>query len=188
MPKIEMENQRPGRSGVMLWLRSMANGLRSFIYFTIKGRQVKHGNMIRIPWRTVLWCPPDKSITLGHHVQFGPGCVIECGVTVGNYVLFARNVAIVGRNDHNIDVIGKEIWNSGRGDSGLVTIGNDVWLGHGAIILSGVKIGDGAVVAAGAVVTKEVPPYAVVGGNPAKVIKMRFTPEEAAQHVKLMEK
>lgn len=55
-----------------------------------------------------------------------------------------------------------------------VTIGNDVWIGHGALIMGGIKIGDGAVVAAGAVVTKDVPPYAIVGGIPAKIIKYRF--------------
>ncbi|MEW5726856.1 MAG: DapH/DapD/GlmU-related protein, partial [Pseudomonadota bacterium] len=58
-----------------------------------------------------------------------------------------------------------------------VRIGNDVWIGAAAMILDGVTIGDGAVVAAGAVVTREVPPYAIVGGNPAKVIRYRFPPE-----------
>ncbi len=53
-------------------------------------------------------------------------------------------------------------------------IGNDVWIGHGAIIKAGVSIGDGAVVGAGAVVTKYVPPYAIVGGCPAKIIRYRF--------------
>lgn len=58
-----------------------------------------------------------------------------------------------------------------------ITIGNDVWVGQRAVILNGVKIGDGAAIAACAVVTKDVPPYAVVGGVPAKVIKYRFSPE-----------
>lgn len=58
-----------------------------------------------------------------------------------------------------------------------VIIGNDVWVGSNAVILNGVKVGDGAVVAAYAVVTKDVPPYAIVGGIPAKVIKYRFSPE-----------
>lgn len=55
-----------------------------------------------------------------------------------------------------------------------VSIGNDVWIGANAIIMDGVKIGDGAIVAAGAVVTKDVPDYAIVGGVPAKIIKYRF--------------
>lgn len=59
-----------------------------------------------------------------------------------------------------------------------VIIGNDVWIGAGAKILAGVKIGDGAIVAAGACVTKDVPPYAIVGGVPARVIKYRFEKDE----------
>lgn len=66
-----------------------------------------------------------------------------------------------------------------------VNIGNDVWLGTSAKILEGVTVGDGAVVAAGAVVTKDVPPYAIVGGVPAKVIKYRFSEEDVEYLLKL---
>jgi len=58
-----------------------------------------------------------------------------------------------------------------------VSVGNDVWIGERAMIMGGVTIGDGAVVGAGAVVTKDVPPYAIVGGVPAKIIRYRFPPE-----------
>ena len=64
-----------------------------------------------------------------------------------------------------------------RGD---IVIGNDVWVTFGSYVLSGVTIGDGAVVATGSVVTKDVPPYAIVGGNPAKLIKYRFSDEQIA--------
>lgn len=66
-----------------------------------------------------------------------------------------------------------------------VVMGNDVWAGFGATILAGVKIGDGAVIAAGALVTKDVPPYAIVGGVPAKVIRYRFTEEQISRLLKL---
>tara|TARA_Y100001951_G_scaffold103761_1_gene113389 strand:+ start:421 stop:804 length:384 start_codon:yes stop_codon:yes gene_type:complete len=56
-------------------------------------------------------------------------------------------------------------------------IGNDVWLGHSARVRSGVEIGHGAVVAMGSVVTRDVPPYAIVGGNPARVLRWRFSEE-----------
>ena len=61
---------------------------------------------------------------------------------------------------------------------GHIVVGNDVWIGVNAVILSGNQIGHGAVVAAGAVVTKDVPPYAVVGGVPAQIIRYRFSPEQ----------
>lgn len=62
-----------------------------------------------------------------------------------------------------------------------VIIGNDVWIGHGAVVQQGVKIGDGAVVGSNAVVTKDVPPYAIVGGVPAKIIRYRFDDDTIAR-------
>ncbi len=64
-------------------------------------------------------------------------------------------------------------------------IGHDVWIGHGAVILPGRSIGTGAVVAAGAIVTKDVPAYSIVGGNPARVIKRRFTESVAGRLAEL---
>lgn len=62
----------------------------------------------------------------------------------------------------------------------FITIGNDVWLGHGCTILSGVTVGDGAIVGARAVVTRDVPPYAIAVGSPAREIRKRFSPEQVA--------
>ncbi len=66
-----------------------------------------------------------------------------------------------------------------------VVIGHDVWIGHGAIVLPGRSVGDGAVIAAGSVVTKDVAPYAIVGGNPARPIRQRFPSQIAARMVRL---
>lgn len=68
---------------------------------------------------------------------------------------------------------------------GDTIIGNDVWLGYQSTILSGVKIGDGAIVGTASVVTKDVPPYTIVGGNPAKIIRPRFDPNTINQLLKL---
>lgn len=65
----------------------------------------------------------------------------------------------------------------------MITIGNDVWIGNGANLIAGVKVGDGAIIAAGAMVTRDVEPYTIVGGVPAKVIKKRFNDEQ----IKLLE-
>ena len=64
-------------------------------------------------------------------------------------------------------------------------IGNDVWIGVGAIILSGVKIGSGAIIGAGAVVVKDVPPYAIAAGNPARVVKFRFSQDQIEKLLKI---
>ena len=66
-----------------------------------------------------------------------------------------------------------------------MSIGNDVWIGHGAVILPGVTVGDGAVVGANAVVTKDVSPYAIVGGAPARVIRMRFADDVVERLMRL---
>lgn len=161
----------------MLRVRGVANRLRAWLYFTLRARWVERRGFVRIPWSVDLWSPKHH-IILGDRVQFGPNCVVHCDAEIGDSVLIAPRVAMVGRDDHRIDTVGCKIWDSPRGDSKKVTIGDDVWIGYGAIILSGVRIGDGAVVAAGAVVVKDVAPYAVVGGNPAGLIKMRPAPAE----------
>lgn len=68
---------------------------------------------------------------------------------------------------------------------GDINIGNDVWTGMDVTFLPGVTIGDGAVIAAGSVVTKDVPPYAIVGGNPAKALKYRFTKKQIKKLLKI---
>jgi acetyltransferase-like isoleucine patch superfamily enzyme len=96
--------------------------------------------------------------------------------------LIAHNVAFVGRDDHRYDIVGKTIWDSPRGDTGKCVVEEDVWIGHGAIVLSGVTIGRGSIVGAGAVVVDSVPRYAIVVGVPAEVVGWRFAAEEIVRH------
>lgn len=117
--------------------------------------------------------------TYGGEIKIGDYCSINPftmiyghgGVTIGNYVRIAAQAAIVSSN-HNFDNLYKPIMEQSGTSKGII-IGNDVWIGVGVKILDGVSIGDGAVVAAGAVVTGDIPPLAIVGGVPAKIIKMR---------------
>lgn len=106
-------------------------------------------------------------------------------VRIGSYCSIGPEVMLIPSADHALDHISTFPFQSkcalpgalegvGKGD---IRIDDDVWLGCRAVILSGVHIGQGAVIAAGAVVNKDVPPYAVVAGVPAKVIKYRFAPE-----------
>jgi acetyltransferase-like isoleucine patch superfamily enzyme len=109
---------------------------------------------------------------------------------IGRYCSIAGDVKIFLGGEHRADWVttypfpailtdtkSRDAHVTSRGD---VVIEHDVWIGDGATILSGVRIGNGAVVGASSVVSKDIPPYAVVAGNPAKVLKYRFSPEQIA--------
>ncbi len=122
-----------------------------------------------------------STVTIGNRTYIGNSLLVcASSITVGDDILMAWGITIVDHNSHSVtwderkdDVMN---WIHGRKDwthvaCAPVTIGNKVWIGFNVIILKGVTIGEGAVVAAGSVVTKDVPPYAIVAGNPAKVVR-----------------
>jgi len=116
----------------------------------------------------------SKSCTIGPRVELGP------------YVMFGPRVAIIGA-DHNFEQPGIPMIFSGRPQLHATVIEADVWVGYGACIMSGVRIGRGAVIAACAVVTQEVPPYEIWGGVPARKIGERFSNEQHRQlHDKML--
>ncbi|TCM17907.1 hypothetical protein EDF56_105254 [Novosphingobium sp. PhB165] len=89
------------------------------------------------------------------------------------------------RNQEGIALAGRKLASALGDRADKVRIGNDVWIGEGAFIRRGVTIGDGAVIAARAVVTRDVPPYAIVGGSPARIIRYRFEPEVVGELLRL---
>lgn len=110
-------------------------------------------------------------------------------VSIGAFCSIADDVVIFGGGEHRSEWVTTFPLRIAFGDplaghdghpasKGPTVIGNDVWIGYGATILSGVTIGDGAIVGARAVVTRDVAPYAIVTGNPAQQVKMRFSPEQ----------
>lgn len=132
-----------------------------------------------------------RNVNIGRGTYYGQGCnfVSRDGgnITIGNYCSIAHGVKILNVN-HNYESVStypfsvlrsKDKLKASRDrDVGNVNIGNDVWIGIDAIILKGITVGDGAIIGAGSVVTKSVPPYAIVAGNPAKLIKYRFSKDE----------
>lgn len=128
---------------------------------------------------------PGK-VTIGHHSFIGPETWIQSETKIGDYVMLAGRVAIVG-GDHKINVPGVPMILAGRDINKPVVIEDDVWIGYGAVIMHGITIREGSVVAAGSVVTKNVEPYTVVGGVPAKKIKDRFNSEQQEIHRRALE-
>lgn len=121
-----------------------------------------------------------KNISIGNHVSIGNNAYFMCAmanIIIGDHVMFGPNVTMT-TGSHRVDVMDRymdELTNADKlpeNDKDIVFVG-DNWVGANAIILKGVTVHKGAVIAAGALVTKDVPEYAIVGGVPAKVIKYR---------------
>ena len=127
----------------------------------------KCGNNVDIGRR----CKLSPNISIGNNSGIGDNSYIQGEVIIGNDVMMAPNVAIIAVN-HNYDRIDIPMNKQGKKEK-PINICDDVWLGYGSKILSGVTVNKGAIVGAGSVVTKDVPEYSIVGGNPARVIKMR---------------
>ena len=142
--------------------------------------------------KTVIGKSPVKvgRFTYGHEniavMQWGEGCPLG----IGAFCSIADNVQIFLGGNHRTDWIttfpfghifqkdlGGENIQGHPATNGGVSIGNDVWIGRGATIMSGISIGDGAVIAANSTVVKNAPPYSIVGGNPARHLKFRFSDE-----------
>lgn len=180
-------NIRPGRSVKIHELRILLSRIRTVLIFFFKMRYAKRVGFQRLNFDLKVWSP-NKDVKFGNKVQIGTGGIILNDINFANNILVGKNVSFIGKNDHTISRIGSYIWDNPRGKELKTIIHDDVWIGHGAIILGGVEIERGAVVAAGSVVTKNVHKYSVVGGNPAKFIKNRFTPEEIEKHENLLER
>lgn len=131
----------------------------------------KLGSDVHIDFKTYFRFP--RKISIGSHVSINRGCSFYCGyhatdarIVIGNHVAISPEVTFLAAG-HNAD----DLYLADNG--GAIIVEDNVWIGGRAVILQGVTIGEGAVVSAGAVVNKDVPPYAIVGGVPAKFIRSR---------------
>lgn len=128
-----------------------------------------------------------SDLKAGPHSFINEGCWIPARVELGPYAMLAPQVAILG-GDHRVDVPGTPIVFAGRPEMPRTVIEADAWVGYGAKVMAGVRIGRGAIVAAGAVVTKDVPAYEVHAGVPAKKIGERFAdPADRVKHEKMLD-
>lgn len=157
---------------------------RKLLMFAYRPLFKKHGkNFVFDPYSIFSY----DTIEVGDDVYIGPGaCFLasESYIKLGNKIMFGPNVTIMG-GDHNTSQIGKYMYDvhDKLPENDLpVIIEDDVWIGTGVIILKGVTIERGSIIAAGALVIKDVPAYSIMGGVPAKLIKQRFSADEIELH------
>lgn len=152
-------------------------------------RNVRYPRDLHIARNSLLMAP--DCLDIGHNVSVGMNTWIACNGSIGHGVLISSYVGIVGKADHDMHAIGLAMTQApwiydadveSRSPVHEIHIDDDVWIGFGARLLSGIRIGRGAVIAAGAVVVKDVPPYAIMAGLPAKQVGQRFTEDEIKQH------
>jgi chloramphenicol O-acetyltransferase type B len=168
--------------------------IRDYYLVKVKWKKYAIGNNFHAGRGVTLWA--KNTISIGNNFYVGRNSQIGCDTTIGDYVIFGSYVSLVGRYDHHYQQVGVPIriasqirdkdynW---KGLDSSVIIGNDVWIGHRCILLSGIAIGDGSIIAAGSVVTKDVEPYSIYGGVPAKKIRDRFdSVEELVNHKEII--
>jgi len=157
------------------------------------GGNVEMGVGVHVGLGSVVWAP--RRLRIGDDTYIGRYCTIMCDGSIGRGVSIGNNVGLVGKYDHDFRVVGRPLRRApwigdpdyrGRGLEIELVVGEDVWIGYGAIVLSGVTLGRGAIVSAGAVVTGDVEPYAIVAGNPARPIGERFDAAARAEHEHLL--
>lgn len=145
------------------------NSIRGEIYIELfKDANLKIGRFLMSRGPLYLKCTEGGYIELGDRTFFNNNCSLTAAkkITIGSHCMFANNLVIVD-HDHKCSPSGI----TGELVSEEINIGNNVWCGANVTILKGVHIGDGAVIAAGAVVNRDVPAHTVVGGVPIKVLK-----------------
>jgi acetyltransferase-like isoleucine patch superfamily enzyme len=164
-------------------------------------RQLRDLYLVKVKWRKYsigrgfhagrqVFIYGKSHIKIGRDFYIGRFSEIGCDVEIGDHVLFANFVSLVGKYDHHYEKPGVPIrcapqirdahydW---KGLDEKIVIGDDVWVGYRAIIMSGVTIGAGSIIAAGAVVTKDVEPMSIYAGVPARKVGPRFSSSEAAE-------
>jgi len=157
-------------------------GLREFIMAV---RKMRYGwvNVSTKSWVSAKQEYISRDLVLGDFGFIAPGCTVYPQVKIGRFLLMAPHACIFG-GDHEFRIVGTPMCFSGRSKQLATIIGDDVWIGMSAKVMTGVSIGSGAVIAAGAIVTKDVPPFAIVGGVPAQILRFRFdSDDERERHL-----
>jgi acetyltransferase-like isoleucine patch superfamily enzyme len=168
-----------------MFLIKKIKSFRNYLLVKIIWRKYNIAKGFHAGARVRLWA--KEKLTIGSNFYIGRDSLIETDCVIGSDVIIGNKVGIIGKYDHNFQQIGVPIRRASqirdkdynwKGSRLLTIIGDDVWIGYGATIIGGVTINNGAIIAAGSVVTRNVEEYSIYAGNPAKKIGDRFNSEE----------
>ena len=149
--------------------RPYAFGAKRIRYWICRGMFAKCGRNVNIEHGADIGS--GRQIEIGDNSGIGVNCFVMRAI-IGRDVMMGPDVFFAAQN-HAFNDLEKPMRRQGSIPSEPIRVGDDVWIGARAIVMPGVRIGNGVIVGAGAVVTKDVPDYAIVGGNPARVIRSR---------------
>jgi acetyltransferase-like isoleucine patch superfamily enzyme len=165
--------------------RRLGNAIRTFYMFGLRYRWVLYGRDVHVQTTSTIFSPRRIAV-IGDHVGIGAYCEFGCDIRIGQHVLIASHCGFLSRDAHTYDSPGTTMFEGPRSDRQGIVVEDDVWIGFGAIVLSGVTIGRGSVIAAGAVVIEDVPPYSIVAGNPGRVVRVRFGADQIEEHERIL--
>lgn len=179
-------------NSVIYFCMSLLNSIKTRLirlkYSVGKNRIGAIGKEVSLPNKMIIG--GGQNITIQDYSQIGTGAVlyaINARITIGHHVVISHNLKVItGDHERRVGSFCNTITEAKKNhEIGLdknVTIEPDVWIGMNVIILKGVTVGRGATISAGAVVVKDVPPYSIVGGVPARVIKYYWTIDQIIEH------
>lgn len=167
---------------VLASVRGIVHKMRYFRHKVVLGRKLRTGRNFTIGSGAVL-LPPEFA-HFDENVGIGRGFHLETNVSVGPNVLISSNVALVG-NDHAFDDPGVTVFEGARNPPATVELEGDNLIGFGVTIIGSVRVGKGCIVGARSVVTRDLPPYTVCVGVPARPVRSRF-PVDANKDTSLL--
>jgi acetyltransferase-like isoleucine patch superfamily enzyme len=183
------------RTATTMSISNVIRRMRDLLLVKVLFRRYTIGEGFHAGLRVRIW-GRDK-VVIGRNFYIGRDSFIEADVIIGDNVMFGNRVAVVGRYDHHYQLPGVPIrlapqirdphykW---KGLGLVTTIENDVWIGYGSTVMGGITIGEGSIIGAGSLVTKDVEPYSIYAGVPARKVRDRFdNPIDLQTHLKLVQ-
>jgi acetyltransferase-like isoleucine patch superfamily enzyme len=176
-------------------MKQLIRQLRFLYLVNVTWRKYKIGKNIYAGARVYLWA--RERLEIGNNFYIGRDSQIETDCVIGDNVIFGNKVAIVGKYDHHFQKIGlpirlapriRDMHYNWKGLGQITIIEDDVWIGYGSIVMSGIKVSKGCIIAAGSIVTKDTEPYYIYAGNPARKLRSRFESEQQLQEHIVLEK